>query len=309
MVTELRQIVTIAEDMEKAAALYQRLLGLKVTYRTRLDPFGLVKLVLPSGRRTFLEILQPFDPNSRGAKFLKQDGAPGEKFFSLIVGTDDLDAVLSRADRARARVSTRLDGSAFMHPLGMNGVLIEILCPPVGTWPNAGPPEAQRKAPGSSVTQLRQAVVLVHDLEEAVHRWATLFGLQVANRVRYEDEDANAVVLAFGRSGTFVELRAAAGPRSPLRRLQDQWKQAGGTGEGVYMAVFQVKDLGAVESRIRKEREAELVRVERPGGETRSLWFRPRSMPGGLFQLTEVTGGASPWPFAGDLLRRPAAAQ
>jgi len=55
-----------------------------------------------------------------------------------------------------------------------------------------------------------------------------------------------------------VELRAAASARSPIRQVQEGWKRVGGTGEGLYMALFQVKDLAAAEARFRGQREVEV---------------------------------------------------
>ncbi len=102
MATRIRQIVSLAHDMEEAAALYTRVLGIEVSWRTELRNFGLNKLVMPTGRETFFEILQPVDQQSRAWRFLNQERARGGKYFSLIVETDDLDAILARAERANA---------------------------------------------------------------------------------------------------------------------------------------------------------------------------------------------------------------
>ena len=299
MPDQLRQIVNVAKDMEDAAALYQRVLGIKATYHTRMDQFGLLKLVMPAGKKTFLEILQPVDASSNAGKFLEREGAYGGKFFSLITESRDLKALMARADDAGIKISYRSETACFLHPLGMTGVLIEVQQPPRGKWPNAGPEEGHRKPSGAVVTQLRQVMVLVHDLEDAIRRWTTVFGLREAARSYRKDEEVNTAMLAFGKTGTFVELWSAASLRSPMRQVQEQWKQVGGTGEGVYTAVFQVKELAAAEARSRQQ-GAEITRVEPPGGESRSLWLHPRSMYGALFQLTEVTSRTNPWPLAGN---------
>ena len=302
MVTRIRQIVSLAEEMEEAAALYNRVLGIEVGWRTEMPQFGLTKLVMPVGNETFFEILQPVDPKSRAWHFFHVDRAGGGKYFSLIVETDDLDALLARADDANARISTRSEGaganskSAFMHPLGMNGVLIEILQPPPGTWPNAGLEETQSVASGGLVTRLRQVVVLVRDLEEAVHRWATLFGLKVTNRFHVAHGDLNAAILPFGKSGTFLELATPAGSDSSAARYLERFD------EGLYLAIFETPDLAAAEAKIRAQGEARISQVAREDSGLagfRSLWLHPRSMEDAFIQLSEASG-ENPWPPGGD---------
>ena len=303
MATRIRQIVSLAHDMEEAAALYTRVLGIEVGWRTELRNFGLNKLVMPTGRETFFEILQPVDQQSRAWKFLNQERARGSKYFSLIVETDDLNAILARADRANARISTRSEGSnsksAFMHPLGMNGVLIEILQPPPGTWPNAGPEETQQVAPGALVTQLRQVVVLVRDLDEAIHRWTTLFDLKVANRFRTSYGDLDAAILPFGKTGTFVELARPANPDSAAARYLKGFEEKG-IDAGLYVAIFETPDLDATERAIRTQGEAEITQRSDDGSMLRSLWLHPRTMKDVFVQLTQVLTPDSPWPEAGD---------
>lgn len=303
MVTRIRQAVSLAHHMEEAAALYSGVLGIEVSWRTELRNFGLDKLVMPTGRETFLEILQPVDQQSRAWRFLNQERAHGSKYFSLIVETDDLDAILARADRAGARISSRSEGpenkSAFMHPMGMNGVLIEILQPPPGTWPNAGPEETQQVAPGALVSQLRQVVVLVRDLDEAIHRWTTLFDLKVSNRLRTSYGDLEAAILPFGKTGTFVELAKPATTDSAAARYLEAF-EAKGIDAGLYLAIFETPDLDAAERAIRAQGEAEITQRSENGSMTRSLWLHPRSMKDVFIQLTQVLSPDNPWPEAGD---------
>jgi methylmalonyl-CoA/ethylmalonyl-CoA epimerase len=300
MVTRIRQIVALAENMEESAALYSKALGLEVNWRTEMPLFGLIKLVMPTGNETFLEILQPVDDKSRAWKFLHEDRAKGGKFFSLIVETDDIDTLLSRAEAANARISTRMEGSeasdnkaAFMHPLGMNGVLIEILQPPKGRWPNAGPEESQKVAPGAVVNRLRQVVVLVRDLEEAIHRWSTLFNLGKPNRLHVPYGDLDVAILPFSNTGTFVELATPTSKDSSAARYLEQFD------EGLYMAVFETGDMDKAEAKIRDCGDAAISQTLQPNPGYRHLWIHPRSMKDIFIQITEVTDPINPWPPGG----------
>lgn len=300
MVTRIRQIVALAEDMEESAALYSKVLGLEVNWRTEMPLFGLIKLVMPAGNETFLEILQPVDEKSRAWKFLHEDRAKGGKFFSLIIETDDIDTLLSRAEAANARISTRMEGSeasenkaAFMHPLGMNGVLIEILQPPEGRWPNAGPEESQKVAPGAVVNRLRQVVVLVRDLEEAIHRWSTLFNLGKPHRLHVPYGDLDVAILPFANTGTFVELATPTSKDSSAARYLEQFD------EGLYMAVFETEDMDKAEAKIRDCGDAVISQTLQPNQKYRHLWLHPRSMKDIFIQITEVTDPINPWPPGG----------
>ena len=296
MLTRIRQVATITHDLDRAVGLYSRVLGIQATPSRELPAYGLRNAILPTGRGTFLEVLAPTDPQSAGARFLERRG---EGVYLLIFQVDNLEEALGHLDAHGVQVTGRSESvaskSAFLHPRGINGAFIELVQPAQPqSWPEVEPGGEQEPVPGALVQQIRQVVVLVRDLEGAIQRWETLFGIKATNRLHVDHGDLDIAILPVGKSGTFIELATPGSPSAASQRFLDK------VGEGLYLLIFQTQDLEASEAAIRKQGEAQITQVLPPGGNFRSLWLHPRSMKGVFTQLSHVSSPDNPWPPAGD---------
>ncbi|MBI1886671.1 MAG: VOC family protein [Chloroflexi bacterium] len=95
-------VVIATEDLEDAAAKWERNLGLEVTERVgRPLGSGFKVARLPVGD-AFLELVQPLAAEGR---FAEQFSERGEGLFSVSIEVDDLDAAVAHLRASGARVS------------------------------------------------------------------------------------------------------------------------------------------------------------------------------------------------------------
>jgi len=95
-------VVIATEDLEDAAAKWERNLGLKATERvSRPLGSGFEVARLPVGD-AFIELVQPVEETGR---FAEQFRERGEGFFSISIEVDDLDAAAGYLREKGARVS------------------------------------------------------------------------------------------------------------------------------------------------------------------------------------------------------------
>ena len=95
-------VVIATEDLEDAAAKWERNLGLRVAERvSRPLGSGFEVARLPVGD-AFIELVQPVEETGR---FAEQFRERGEGFFSISIEVDDLDAAVGYLREKGARVS------------------------------------------------------------------------------------------------------------------------------------------------------------------------------------------------------------
>jgi methylmalonyl-CoA epimerase len=92
--------------------------------------------------------------------------------------------------------------------------------------------------------------VAVDDLDEAVERYAHLFGAHLEQRERVEDQGVDAASLRIGEG--HVELLAALGPDTAVGRFLAK------RGPGMHHVAFEVEDVAAELERLRSA-GAELI--------------------------------------------------
>ena len=116
-------------DLEEALRVFHGILGLPVTYRERLEGFGIEVASLPIGEVT-LELMEAFDEDCAVARFLRKKG-PGVQHVCFRV--DDLEAMLRTVGEELElidRVPKRGAGGhriAFLHPRSTSEILVELL--------------------------------------------------------------------------------------------------------------------------------------------------------------------------------------
>jgi Glyoxalase/Bleomycin resistance protein/Dioxygenase superfamily len=122
-----------------------------------------------------------------------------------------------------------------VHPSAANGAFLEIIdvIDPENSWPPAGP-DWYKKEWSPKTRQLRQVAVLVQDLDQAIHRWSVMFGLQAIRRFQISFTGLEIAVLPLQGRDTFIELAQPTSPDTPSARFLERY------GEGIYLIIFQI---------------------------------------------------------------------
>ena len=231
MLDRLRQVAFLVPDLEAARGLYRRYLNMEPCFSEDLSYYGVRNAVMPAGRGTFVELIQPIRDDSPAARYLTRRGpAP----YLLIFQTKEYDTLVPHLRSLGLRITEeppRIQGkSAFVHPSSANGAFLQIMEVAAGAdpWPSAGPiwPIVEDRA---MTRQLRQVAVLVRDLDQAIEHWGRMFGLQATKRFRVSFTDLEIAVMPLAGRDTFIELAQPTGPDAPAQRFLDRY------GEGLYL--------------------------------------------------------------------------
>jgi methylmalonyl-CoA/ethylmalonyl-CoA epimerase len=132
MLSRIDHVGIAVRDLDQAIQVYERLLGLRVSGRERLEREGIEVALIPIGESR-IELITPLSPESKVAKFLEDRG---EAVHHVAYATDDVAASLERAGAAGAqlldtvsRQGTHGTRIGFVHPKSVCGVLTEFVEP------------------------------------------------------------------------------------------------------------------------------------------------------------------------------------
>ncbi len=308
MLDRLRQIAFLVNDLEEAQRLYRSYLGMSSCFSEDLGQYGLENAVLPAGRGTFVELLQPTTPDSAAGRYLTKRGpAP----YLLIFETSNYDALIAHLRSLGVHFSEEGPNGhgrhAFVHPSSANGAFLEIIEEAAGAasgsnpWPAAGPD--WREVEHLPLTrQLRQAAVLVRDLDQAIGQWGRMFGLEATKRFRVSFTGLEIAVLPLKANDTFIELAQPIGADAPSARFLERF------GEGIYLTIYEIDDSLALDAHLR-EQGARFTTSRQTSNYTNlgfnSIWLHPSGMLGAFTQLSQVLAPDNPWPPAGDTWHLP----
>lgn len=127
--TAVDHIGVAVEDVEAAADLFSRLLGLHVEGVEEVPGEEVRVAFLPVGESR-IELLEPTSDESPIAPFLE---SRGEGLHQVAVRVDDIDAAVARAEAMGVRVLGEVREGAggmrvtFLHPKDCHGVLVELV--------------------------------------------------------------------------------------------------------------------------------------------------------------------------------------
>ncbi|MBI2872111.1 MAG: VOC family protein [Chloroflexi bacterium] len=286
----IRQVAIMVEDLEKSVDFYRRAFDLEPYERQDLREFGLINAIIPVGP-TILELLQPVDPNSAGARFLKRQG-PG--LYMLIFEIEDSAGGVKYLKEQGIPIVWQTEspeyGNIHLHPRAVHGVLIGLGEPRgANPWPPAGANWTPRRQRGN-VRQIRQVALITEDQDTVVGQYHRLFGITPA---RYANLafGLRAAYAPLGKSGTVLEFLQPIDPGSAGARFLKE------RGEGMYLLIMQVRDLDAAVRRA-QEAGARVTQVV-DSGHQRNAWLHPLSTGGVFMQLTQVTTPGTEWPPTG----------
>lgn len=180
----LRQVATVAGDLEAAVAAITGSLGLEICRR---DPgvgfFGLHNAVLPVGD-TFLEVVSPLHEGTAAGRHLERRGGDGG--YMVLLQVDDLAAERARLDALGVRIVWQGgdDGISGMHlhPADVGGAIVSLdVATPPESWGWAGDTwrdqvrtevageiaAVEMQSPGPRALAQRWAAVLGRPLDES----------------------------------------------------------------------------------------------------------------------------------------------
>jgi len=308
MLERLRQVAFLVNDLEDAKNLYRRYLGMETCHSEDLSRYGLQNAVLPAGNGTFIELLQPTTQDSSAARYLERRG---EAPYMLIFETRDYDRLIPHLKSMGVRLSVEPPTGepaeteyrhAFVHPASANGAFLEIIEVTGGNnpWPAAGP-HWQSLEHRPLTKQLRQTAVLVRDLDQAVARWETMFGITATKRFQVSFTDLEIAVLPLNgplsSENTFIELAQPTGADVPSARFLERY------GEGIYLTIYEIDDSLSMDDYL-KGQEARYTSSRVTSNYVNlgfnSIWLHPAGMKGAFTQLSQVLVEDNPWPPAGD---------
>ena len=132
MLSRIDHVGIAVRDLDRAIQTYERLLGLRVSRRERLEREGIEVALITIGESR-IELITPLNPESKVEKFLQDRG---EAVHHVAYATDDVAASLERAGAggaqlldAVARPGTQGTRIGFVHPKSLCGVLTEFVEP------------------------------------------------------------------------------------------------------------------------------------------------------------------------------------
>jgi len=135
MLTRVHHVGLVVRKLEDGLALWQDILGLKVSAQATIEDQGVKAALLPIGRSE-IELLEPISEKGGVAKFLEKRG---EGLHHVCFETPDVAAELNAArekgfplidEAPRPGLAGQI---CFLHPKGTAAVLVEFATPPAGS--------------------------------------------------------------------------------------------------------------------------------------------------------------------------------
>ena len=130
MIEDIDHVGIAVADLDEAVERYRRSLGVEPSHRERVEDQGVEEVLFPVGT-SFIQLIGALGVDTPVGRFLEKRG-PGVHHVAYRV--DDVAAALARlrdegvrlVDEAPRRGS-RGTTIAFVHPRGMEGVLVELV--------------------------------------------------------------------------------------------------------------------------------------------------------------------------------------
>ena len=130
MILGLHHVGIAVEDLEAATERYRRTLGIEPSHRERIEDQGVDEVLFDVGDSS-IQLLGALGPDTPVGTFL---GTRGPGLHHVAYAVDDVAASLERLREEGVRLvdSVPRRGSrgttiAFVHPGGMDGVLVELV--------------------------------------------------------------------------------------------------------------------------------------------------------------------------------------
>jgi len=234
MLTRVHHVGLVVRRLEDGLALWQDLLGLRVSKQATVVDQGVKAALLPIGRSE-IELLEPVNPDGGVAKFLEKRG---EGLHHVCFETPDVTRELAGA---RAQGFPLIDEAprhglagmiCFLHPKGTRGVLVEFATPPPGEHAHGSP----GNGPLAGLA-LAEVIVRSREAASAGALFASKLGLAPAGAAGRTGVVTSAVE-AGGVRLVFVSAAAdSAGPEAASLRAEVE-----SNGEGLAGLVLEIPE-------------------------------------------------------------------
>jgi methylmalonyl-CoA/ethylmalonyl-CoA epimerase len=117
-------------DLAAARALYEQVLGLKVTHEEVIEDQGVHELLLRAGE-AYVQLVAPLSPDTPVGKFLAGRGEGvhhvGYAVPDIVAALTDLRSRGFEVIEPAPRIGSGGTTIAFLHPKSMQGVLVELV--------------------------------------------------------------------------------------------------------------------------------------------------------------------------------------
>lgn len=125
MYNKVDHVVIAVSDLDAAAALYGKTLGLKPSEVMVSRELGLKRINFDVGN-AYIEIAQPIDETGPVARFVKEKG---EGLYLIAVKVDSIKETVGKLRRQGARIigDENAGGQVFIHPKSTHGVLMQLV--------------------------------------------------------------------------------------------------------------------------------------------------------------------------------------
>lgn len=125
--------------------------------------------------------------------------------------------------------------------------------------------------------------IAVRDLDAAVQRYRTAFGIEPAHRETVDHQGVEEVLFRVGES--YVQLLRPLGPTTPVGRFLEK------RGEGMHHIGYRVDNVRAALDRLRDQGHRLVDEAPRPGSRgTMVAFVHPKAFDGVLIELVEEPG-------------------
>jgi len=128
----IRYFSVAVTNMDEAIKLYEDMFGLKQMTSIRERRWGFRNVMMGDGQKHFIEIIEPINPDSALARFMKERSRPenphGEGVYIIGVEVDDLEATIKHIRERGGKVAQEPESpdTAWVHPLTMRYTFIEL---------------------------------------------------------------------------------------------------------------------------------------------------------------------------------------
>lgn len=135
------------------------------------------------------------------------------------------------------------------------------------------------------LTRIDHVGIACHDLDEAVARYETLFGLTVVSRETVADQGVHEAMLTCG-SESYVQLLQPTSPDSPVGRFLQR------RGEGIHHIGYGVDDIEAALNLLSGQGQGLIDQRPRHGSMGAAIAFlHPKDLGGVLTELVQAPRG------------------
>ena len=128
----IRYFSVAVTNLDEGIKLYQDIFGLKQMSPVRETRWGFRNVMMGNGQRSFVEIIEPVNPDSALSRFMKERSRPqnphGEGVYIIGVDVDDFEATIKQIRDGGGKVTQEADSPdvAWVHPLTARYTFIEL---------------------------------------------------------------------------------------------------------------------------------------------------------------------------------------